>query len=251
MKKFENKVVFITGGASGIGKASAIAIAKEGAKVVIADIEQSKHEEALNEIKKAGTGEALFIAVDVSDAGQLKQAIAKTVEIYGRLDIALNNAGISANGIAFAEDTPESFQKILQVNLNGVSNGMKYQIEQFLKQGGGVIVNMGSAMGLIAQKDNSAYVASKHGVHGITKAAAVEYGKKNIRINAIAPGYIDSPLLKQHFSEEQMDNVISQHPIGRLGLPEEIAKVFLFLASDDASFITATILPVDGGLIAW
>lgn len=251
MERFKDKIAFITGGASGIGKASAIAIAKEGAKVVIVDVPQSKHDEALNEIKAAGNGEAIFIAVDVSDAESVKQAVAKTVETYGRLDIALNNAGISANGVSFVDDTAESFQRILQVNLNGIANGMRYQVEQFLKQGGGVIVNMGSAMGLIAQTDNSAYVASKHGVHGLTKAAAVEYGKQNIRINAIAPGYINSPLLKQHFSTAQMDQVIAQHPIGRLGLPEEIAKAFLFLASDDASFITATVLPVDGGLIAW
>lgn len=251
MERFKNKIVFITGGASGIGKASAIAIAKEGAKVVIVDIEQSKHDEAVTEIKQAGNGEVLFIAADVSNAESMKQAIDKTVETYGRLDIALNNAGISANVVAFADDTAESFQKIIQVNLNGIANGMRYQIEQFLKQGEGVIVNMGSAMGLIAQQNNSAYVASKHGVHGLTKAAAVEYGKSNIRINAIAPGYINSPLLKQHFSAEQMDQVIAQHPIGRLGQPEEIARAFLFLASDDASFITATILSVDGGLIAW
>tara|TARA_B100000378_G_scaffold220472_1_gene183861 strand:+ start:6485 stop:7240 length:756 start_codon:yes stop_codon:yes gene_type:complete len=251
MQKFKNKVAFITGGASGIGKASAIAIAKEGAKVVIVDLEQSQHEAALNEIKQAGDGDALFIPVDVSDAEQVKKAIATTVETYGTLDIALNNAGIAATGVSFVEDTPESFEKVMQVNLNGIANGMRYQIAQFLKQGGGVIVNMGSALGLIAQQNNSAYISSKHGIHGLTKAAAVEYGKQNIRINAIAPGYINSPLLEQHFSAEQMDNVISQHPIGRLGSPEEIANAFLFLASDDASFITATILSVDGGLIAW
>lgn len=251
MEDLKDKVIFITGGASGIGKACAIAAAAVGAKVVIADVPQSKHDEALEEIKKAGNGDALFIAVDVADAENVKKAIAGTVEKYGRLDVALNNAGISANGVPFAEVSEASFAKIIQVNLNGIANGMKYQIEQFLKQGSGVIVNMGSAMGSIAQTDNSAYVASKHGVHGLTKAAAVEYGKKNIRINAIAPGYIDSPLLRQHFSTEQVDSVIAQHPIGRLGAPEEIAKAFLFLASDYSSFVTAAVIPVDGGLTAW
>lgn len=281
MKKFENKVVFITGGASGIGKASAIAIAKEGAKVVIADIEQSKHEEALNEIKEAGTGEALFIAVDVSDAGQLKQAIAKTVEIYGRLDIALNNAGISANGIAFAEDTPESFQKILQVNLNGAKVDtmftpfhlstvdawhqtqamteestflyMRYEIAQMLAQGGGIIANTVSMGGLKAQPDANtpSYAVSKAALIHLTKYTALQYARDNIRINAVAPGLVATETMKKTLSPQQQAEIIKHaHPNGKVVEPVEIAEAFIYLCSDAARSVTGIVLPVDGGLSA-
>jgi len=249
MKRFENKVVFITGGASGIGKAAAIAAAAEGANVVIGDLPGSHHEEVLEEIKAAGNGQVIFVPLNVADALSIASAIAATVEHFGRLDVAFNNAGIGADGKNMAEEGDDVYRRVISINLDGVFLGMKRQIEQFLKQGGGVIVNTASAMGLVAMEGNSPYVASKHGIIGLTKAAALEYGKHNIRVNAICPGYVDTPILGT-LSEEVRNGIIAQHPIGRLGKVEEIAKAFLFLASDDASFITGTTLAVDGGYTA-
>lgn len=249
MKRFEHKVVFITGAASGIGKAAAIAAAAEGAKVVIADLPTSKYEEALQEVKNAGSGEAIFVPVNVSDAASIEAAIAKTVEEFGRLDVAFNNAGIGADGKDLADEGDDVYKRVISINLDGVFFGMKRQIEQFMKQGGGVIVNTASAMGLVGMKGNSPYVASKHGIIGLTKAAAIEYSIHNIRINAICPGYVETPILAG-LSDEVHAGIIALHPIGRLGKSEEIAKAFLFLASDDASFITGTTLAVDGGFTA-
>lgn len=249
MIRFENKVAFITGGASGIGKASAVAIAAEGARVVIADLANSAHEEAVSEIKAAGSGEVLFVPVDVSSASSIDSAIEKAVAQFGRIDIALNNAGIGADGKNLGDEDDAVYRRVISINLDGVFLGMKRQIAQFIKQGGGVIVNTASAMGLVAMKGNSPYVASKHGIIGLTKAAAIEYGQHNIRINAICPGYVDTPILGK-LSEEVREGIIALHPIGRLGRSEEIAKAFLFLASDDASFITGTSLAVDGGYTA-
>lgn len=249
MKRLENKVVFITGGSSGIGKAAAIEAAAQGAKVVIADLEKSKHDEAVTEIKNAGNGQVLFVPIDVAEISSVKSAIDKSVEYFGRIDIAFNNAGIGADGKLLSDEGLDVYHRVISINLDGVFMCMQQQIQQFLKQGSGVIVNTASIMGLVAMRQNSPYVASKHGVIGLTKAAALEYGANNIRINAICPGYIDTPILGD-LSDEVRAGIIAQHPIGRMGKAEDIAKAFVFLASDDASFITGTAMSVDGGYTA-
>jgi len=250
MRRLENKVVFITGGSSGIGKAAAIEAAAHGAKVVIADLEKSKHDEAVAEIKNAGNGQVLFIPIDVAEMSSVKSAIDKAVEYFGRIDIAFNNAGIGAYGKLLSDESLDVYHKVISINLDGVFMCMQQQIQQFLKQGdGGVIVNTASVMGLVGMSQNSPYVASKHGVIGLTKAAALEYGANNIRINAICPGYVDTPILRD-LSDEDRNKIIAQHPIGRMGKSEDIAKAFAFLASDDASFITGSAMSVDGGFTA-
>lgn len=248
MKRFENKVAFITGGTSGIGKVSAILIAREGAKVVVADI--NENQEAIEEIRQEG-GEVKFIQCDVSKSEEVKDAIAETVAIFGSLDIALNNAGIvdrARNPIH--EKSIEEWQQVLDINLNGVFYNMKYQIAQMRKQStGGAIVNIGSIMSQVANEGIASYVSSKHGVIGLTKTAALENATHHIRVNAIGPGFIATPILPDTNNKEALAYMESIHPMNRLGQPEEVAKAFLFLASDDSSFCTGVYLPVDGGYL--
>ncbi|MDR0264765.1 MAG: SDR family oxidoreductase [Sphingobacterium sp.] len=248
MKRFENKVAFITGGNSGIGKAAAILIAREGANVVIADINENS--ETLEEIAREGT-HVKFIKCDVSNASEVSLAVSETVKIFGSLDVALNNAGI-VDSSQIHEKSIEEWHKVLGVNLNGVFYCMKYQLEQMRKQqGGGSIVNMGSIMSMVSEIGIASYASSKHGLVGLTKVAALENAKSNIRVNAIGPGYIETPLLMDNSGsgKEYREYMESKHPMGRLGKPEEIAKAFLFLASEDASFCTGAYLPVDGGYL--
>ena len=248
MKKLENKVVFITGGSSGLGRAAAVAAAHEGAQVVIADLLGSDHAAALAEINAAGT-EALFVPLDVTSSANVQQAIAATVKAFGRLDVALNNAGIGEGYFSFLETSEESFQRIIGVNLTGVFTCMKYELAQFMKQGGGVIVNMSSLAGLKGAPGLSAYVASKHGVLGLTKTAAQEFARRNVRVNALCPYYIDTPLLKDA-SDELRNLMIAASPMKRLGLAEEVAKAFIYLACDDSSYTNGTQLVIDSGVIS-
>ncbi|WP_212004777.1 SDR family NAD(P)-dependent oxidoreductase [Chitinophaga sp. HK235] len=246
MKRFENKVVLITGGNSGIGKASAILAAREGAKVMIADLKLNQ--QTLDEILQEGTA-AAFVQCDVSKPEDMEKAVAETVALFGRLDVALNNAGI-VDAAPIHEKTIEEWHKVTSVNLSGVFYGMKYEIAQMRKQpGGGAIVNVGSIMSQVGEIGIAAYTASKHGLVGMTKVAALENGTANIRINTIGPGYIETPLLMDNASAESKAYMESKHAMKRLGKPEEIAKAFLFLASDDASFCTGAYLPVDGGYL--
>ncbi|MBZ4191869.1 SDR family NAD(P)-dependent oxidoreductase [Niabella beijingensis] len=248
MKRFENKVAFITGGNSGIGKAAAMLIAREGAKVVIADLK--KNETVLDEIHSQGT-DVLFVPCDVADPGVLEQAINETVKTFGSLDVALNNAGI-VDAAPIHEKTTEEWNRVLNINLSGVFHGMKYQIAQMRRQpAGGSIVNMGSIMSQVAESGIAAYAASKHGLVGLTKVAALENATSNIRVNAIGPGYIETPLLMDNAAggSEYRSYMESKHAMKRLGKPEEIATAFLFLASEDASFCTGVYLPVDGGYL--
>ena len=248
MKKLENKVVFITGGSSGLGRAAAIAAAQEGAKVVIADLPNSDHAAALADVQAAGA-EAVFVPLDVTDSANIQQAIATTVAQFGRLDVALNNAGIGEGYFSFLETSEESFQRIISVNLTGVFTCMKYQLAQFVKQGGGVIVNMSSLAGLKGTPGLSAYVASKHGVLGLTRVAAQEFARRNVRVNALCPYYIDTPLLKDA-PDELRQQMISMSPMKRLGRAEEVAKAFIYLASDDSSYTNGTQLVIDSGVIS-
>jgi NAD(P)-dependent dehydrogenase (short-subunit alcohol dehydrogenase family) len=247
MKRFENKVAFITGGNSGIGKVSALAIAKEGAAVMITDLGETS--QVVEEIKKAG-GKAAYVKCDVSKPEEVEYAVNETIKIFGRLDVALNNAGIVDTSLKHInEKTLEEWNKVIAVNLSGVFYGMKYQIAQMRKQGGGSIVNIGSVMSQVTDMGIASYVSSKHGVVGLTKAAALENGSENIRVNIIGPGYVETPILMDNAGSGAAEYLKSKTAMKRLGKPEEIAKAFLFLASDDASYCTGAYLPVDGGYL--
>jgi NAD(P)-dependent dehydrogenase (short-subunit alcohol dehydrogenase family) len=250
--RVSGKVALITGGGSGIGRATAIVFAREGAKVAIADYNRNGGEETVRMIKGAG-GEAFFIEANVAIAKQVEAMVAKTIETYGRLDCAFNNAGIEGEmGGNIAECSEENWGRLIAINLTGVFLCMKYEIPQMLKFGGGSIVNTASAAGLIGLPGGTAYVATKHGVAGLTKSAALEYAKSGIRINAVCPGFIRTAMTERVMDRGSIseDAMIAAEPIGRIGKPEEIASVVLFLCSDDASFVTGLPLPVDGGYVA-
>ena len=252
MKKLENKTVFITGGLSGIGKACAIAAAKEGANIVIADMKSASTNKVMQEIKKENA-KAIFIECDVSVFAQVQTAIEKSVTTFGTLDVALNNAGVGGEPNKVGDMTEEAWLKVIGVNLNGVFNCMKHELAQMVKQKKGVIVNMASILGKVGFATSSHYVAAKHGVIGLTQTAALEYATEGIRINAICPGFIDTPLLTKGGIIDHADvkqQIIDLHPMKRLGKSEEIANGFIFLASDDSSFVSGTSLEIDGGYLA-
>jgi NAD(P)-dependent dehydrogenase (short-subunit alcohol dehydrogenase family) len=248
----ENKVALITGAGSGIGRASALAFAREGAKVVVADMSAEGGEETVRLIEAAG-GEAMFVKTDVTRAAEVEALIQKIVERYGRLDCAHNNAGIEGI-VALTADYPEEmWDRVLRINLKGAFLSMKYEIPQMLKQGGGAIVNTASSLGLVGIQGISAYVASKGGVVGLTRTAAVEYAPSGIRINALMPGVTRTPMMDRqmgdnaHLAEPQYTSL---HPIGRLGLPEEIAEGAVWMCSDAASFVVGHAMAIDGGYLA-
>jgi len=249
MKSLENKVAIVTGASSGIGEAIAITFGAAGAKVVVSDINEEGGNSVVEKIKSNG-GEAIFIKADTSTAEENEKLVAETVKHFGGLDIAVNNAGIGGPAALTGEYPVEAWDKVIAVNLSGVFYGLRYQIPAILANGGGNIINMASVLGQVGTKFSPAYVAAKHGVVGLTKAAAIEYADQKIRINSVGPGYIKTPLLVKHLSEDQMDSLIKQHPIGRLGESQEIAELVLWLASDKASFVTGTYYAADGGLLA-
>ena len=252
MKKLENKTVFITGGLSGIGKACAIAAAKEGANIAIADRERGTNIKAMEEIKTEQP-EAIFIECDVSVYAQVESAIQKVVCIYGTLDVALNNAGIGGKPSKIGDMDKESWLKVIGIDLTGVFYCMKHELIQMEKQKKGVIVNMSSISGKVGYAKSAHYVAAKHGLIGLTKAAALEYSTDGIRINVICPGFIDTPLLTKLDLKNQPERkqlILNKHPMNRLGKSEEIASGFIFLACEDSSFITGTALNIDGGYLA-
>ena len=248
MKRLENKVAFVTGAGSGIGKAIAVLYAKEGAKVVVSDINEAYGNEVAELIKKEG-GEAIFVKANTAIPAEVEQLVAKTVAQYGRLDIACNNAGIGGAQALGADLSVEDWKNIIDINLNGVFYGCKYAILQMLKNGGGAIVNMGSIHSITAVKGSVGYAATKHAVLGLTRNFGVEYASQNIRVNAIGPGYIDTPLLDA-LPAEHKAGLVAIHPIGRLGTAEEVAKLALFLSSDDATFINGSYYNIDGGYTA-
>jgi NAD(P)-dependent dehydrogenase (short-subunit alcohol dehydrogenase family) len=246
------KVALVTGAASGIGRATALTFAREGAKLVVADMNEDGGQQTVHMITENG-GESTFVQVDVSNATEVEAMISKAVETYGRLDCAHNNAGIASGGQrAFTADYPEEkWHQVIAINLTGVWLCMKYEIPQMLQQGGGAIVNTASIAGLIGLPYASAYVASKHGVVGLTKTAALEYAKQGIRVNCVCPGYIETPMTEPGRNDpERMAHMLASEPIGRLGKPEEIAETVVWLCSDAASFITGHTMAVDGGYVA-
>lgn len=244
----QGKVALVTGAGSGIGRAVAIKYAAEGAKVVVSDINQEGGDETVSTIKAAG-GDAIFVHADTSLAQDNEALVATTVAHYGALHIVCNNAGVGTKPADIGEYEIANWDKVIGINLSGVFYGMRYQIPALLAAGGGAIVNMASILGQVGTRQNSAYVAAKHGVVGLTKAAALEYAERGIRVNSVGPGYIDTPAVRA-MSDEARAPLVSQHPIGRLGHAEEVAELVAWLSSDMASFVTASYYPVDGGLLA-
>jgi len=249
--ELQNKVAIVTGGTSGIGRDTAILFAKEGAKVVVAGRRDAEGHETLNLIRAAG-GEGIFVQTDVSQTAQVQSLVQKAVERFGRLDVAFNNAGIEGNWIPIAEQPEEDFDRTVAVNLKGVWLCLKYELQQMLKQGkGGAIVNMSSVAGWIGSAGAATYSATKHGVIGLTKGAALETASKGIRVNAICPAVIETPMGERLFGSPEMQKfALSFHPIGRFGKPLEVAEAVLWMSTDRASFMTGQSLILDGGFLA-
>jgi NAD(P)-dependent dehydrogenase (short-subunit alcohol dehydrogenase family) len=246
-----SKVVIITGGASGIGRATAIAFAREGARVVIGDLDKASGESTVSAIKETG-GEGIFVHVDVGTPADVQELVRKTVEQYGGLDYAFNNAGLVGSYAGIVDTPQEDWNRVVATNLTGVWLCMKYEIPEMLKRGGGAIVNNGSVTGLVGAAGPIGNVATKHGVLGLTKSAALQYATQGIRVNAVAPGVIRSPLLDEMIKvhPDARAATLSAIPQSRFGEPEEIAGAVLFLCSDRASHITGHVLTIDGGLTA-
>jgi NAD(P)-dependent dehydrogenase (short-subunit alcohol dehydrogenase family) len=252
MKKLENKTVFITGGLSGIGRACALAAAEEGANVVIADILSVALDETMKEIT-AENEKSIFIECDVISHDQIASAMTEVIAKFGTIDVALNNAGIPGADKKIDEIVAEEWDYVIHVNLTGIFNCMKHELAAMVKQKCGVIVNMSSVLGKVGFPKSAAYVAAKHGVLGLTKTAALEYAANNIRVNAICPGFIDTPMLtKEGIKEDEKSKqrIMGLHALNRFGTAKEIAKAFIFLASDDSTFVTGACLDVDGGYLA-
>ena len=251
MGTLDGKVAIITGAASGIGRATALLFAKEGAKVVAADWHAQDGEAVVKELRGGG-GEATFVQVDVSSPDDVQRMVRTAVETYGRLDVLFNNAGIEGDQAPTADCTLENWERVIGVNLKGVFLGMKYAIPELIKGGGGSIINNASVAGLVGFLGIPAYCASKGGVIQLTKTAALEYAKQNIRVNAICPGVIATPMVERFVGGEpaRQQAMESLEPVGRFGRPEEVAQLALFLASDASSFCTGAPFIVDGGFVA-
>jgi NAD(P)-dependent dehydrogenase (short-subunit alcohol dehydrogenase family) len=248
----KDKVVIITGGSSGIGQATALAFAQKGVKVVVADILVEAGKGTVKMIKESG-GEAMFIETDVTKAGDVEAMVLQAVETYGRLDYAFNNAGIEGVQTPTADFPEDIWKKVININLVGVWQCMRHEIPQMLKRDGGVIINNASILGLVGFANASAYVASKHAVLGLTKTAAIEYATKGIRINAVCPAFIETPMLERGgltTNSEAYEMIARLHPMQRLGKPEEIAAAVVWLCSEEASFVTGHSMLIDGGYIA-
>jgi NAD(P)-dependent dehydrogenase (short-subunit alcohol dehydrogenase family) len=252
MKEFEGKVALVTGGGSGIGRASALALAHEGAKVVIGNRNVQRGEETVAMIQKAG-GTASFKKTDVTVAKDIEALVEHAVKTYGGLDLAFNNAGVEGDIAPTVEQTEANYDAVMNVNVKGVWLSMKYEIPRMLERGGGAIVNCSSVAGLIGFPNMSIYMASKHAVIGLTKVAALEYSAQGIRINAVNPAVIDTEMVDRiaaGFGMNKQDDLVPLHPIGRLGRVEEIAEAVVWLCSKKSSFVTGHSLIVDGGFTA-
>ncbi|MGB6475291.1 MAG: SDR family oxidoreductase [Candidatus Sulfotelmatobacter sp.] len=250
-RELEGKVGLVTGGTSGIGRETAVLFAKAGAKVVVAGRREPEGKETIELVQAAG-GEGLFVKTDVSQALEVEALIQKAVERFGRLDVAFNNAGIEGVWAPIIRQSEEDWDRTIAINLKGVWLSLKYEIQQMLKQGGGgAIVNMSSITGLVGAVGAAAYSASKHGVMGLTQTAALENAKRGIRINAVCPGFTETPMADRIFRVPGVHKyVVSCQPIGRLGRPTEIAEAVIWMCSDRASFMTGQSLVLDGGFLA-
>lgn len=249
--KNEKRVALITGGSTGIGRATALGFAETYCRVAVADVLVEEGKKTVAMIKEKG-GEAIFIKTDVSNPDEVKSMIDQTVKTYGRLDCAFNNAGIEGDQAITGDCTIENWDRVIAINLTGVWLCMKYEIPEMLKVGGGSIVNMASVAGRVGFPNIPAYTASKHGVNGLTKTAALEYATKGIRVNAVCPGVIHTAMIDRFTGgdKEAMEQMKSMQPLNRMGTPEEVAKAVIWLCSEDASFVTGHPLVVDGGFVA-
>lgn len=245
----ENKVALVTGAASGIGREIAVKLACEGAKVAVSDIDEKGSSETLDEIKKRG-GAAIFVRADTSSPKDNEELVQRTVKELGGLHIAVNNAGIGGPMAPVGEYPIEGWEKVLAVNLSGVFYGMRFQLPAMLKSGSGSIINIASILAQVGFRNSCAYVAAKHGVVGLTKNAALEYGPQNIRVNAVGPGFIKTPMLDKNLTPETIKALAGMHAMGRLGESAEVAELVLWLASDKASFVTGAYYAIDGGYLA-
>jgi NAD(P)-dependent dehydrogenase (short-subunit alcohol dehydrogenase family) len=247
-RPFENRVALVTGGASGIGEACVMHFARGGAKVAVVDLNHELGDKTVTAARDTGS-DAIFLEVDVARPEAVESMVAETVKKLGSLDIAVNNAGISGEINATAEYSIDNWRKVIEVNLNSVFYCMHHEIQQMLKQGRGAIVNMASILGSVGFAKSPAYVAAKHGVVGLTRSAALEYGKQGIRINSVGPAFIKTPLLDS-LDDQVLEQLGAMHAVGRMGTPEEVAGLVGFLCSDEASFLTGAYYLADGGYTA-
>lgn len=249
MKALHGKVALVTGAGSGIGRAVAITYARHGAKVVVSDINEQGGEETVALVRAEGH-EAFFFRADTSRPDDNQSLVNETVQRYGELHIACNNAGIGGAEADIGDYGIPDWDRVISINLSGVFYGMRYQLPAMIASGGGAIVNMASIMGQVGFAQHSAYVAAKHGVVGLTRSSSLEYAQRGIRINAVGPAFVETALLTQTLPPPVLSSLAAMHPVGRMAQPEEIAELVLWLSSEKASFVTGSYYPIDGGYLA-
>lgn len=245
----KGKVAIVTGGGSGIGEHTAKLFAENGAKIVVSDINEEGGNRVVKDIKDKG-GNAIFVKADTANHEDSKKTVDAAIKEFGKLDIAVNNAGVGGPQSKIGETEIEAWNKVIDINLNGVFYGMRYQIPAMQRNKGGSIINMASILSQVGFATSAGYVSAKHGIVGLTKNGALEYATEGIRVNAVGPGFIKTPLIDENLPEEQQEQLAHMHPIGRLGKPQEVAELCLWLASDKSSFVNGSYYAVDGGYLA-